>query len=496
MTRSSGVLLHISSLWGDHSEGGFGKAAFEWIDFLSVSGFTYWQVLPFCLPDKFNSPYSSYSAFSLNPFFIDLPDLFDRGLLTENELRAARQKTPYSCEFDRMWQERLPLLSAAAERFEKAPSEERAGMDVFFKKHPHTAEFCRFMALKKANAERPWQEWDTDVPDENEERLWRFSQYIFYIQWKKIKKYANDRGVKIIGDVPIYVSADSADVWAAPGQFCLDKDGHPSSVAGVPPDYFCADGQLWGNPLYDWGTMRRDGYAWWRQRAGFMTELFDGMRIDHFRGFESYFSIPAGEKTAKNGKWMRGPGMELVRAIREACGIGNDEDKTADAADDEFLIIAEDLGDITDDVRRLVDESGFPGMRVLQFGFLGDASSPHLPHNYDSHCVAYTGTHDNNTLLGYVWEQSDDVRRRLMDYCGYSGGDWNACYDAVLRTMFASRADLLILPVQDLLLYGSDTRLNTPGRSTGNWSYRVTKEQIGALDAGKLRYRNELYGRK
>ena len=349
------------------------------------------------------------------------------------------------------------------------------------------------MALKKANAERPWQEWDTDVPDVNEERLWRFSQYIFYIQWKKIKKYANDHGVKIIGDVPIYVSADSADVWAAPGQFCLDKDGHPSAVAGVPPDYFCADGQLWGNPLYDWDAMRRDGYAWWRQRAGFMTELFDGMRIDHFRGFESYFSIPAGEKTAKNGKWMRGPGMELVRAIREACGIGND---SAQNARDDFLIIAEDLGDITDDVRRLVDESGFPGMRVLQFGFLGDASSPHLPHNYPAHCVAYTGTHDNNTLLGYVWEQSDEVRRRLMDYCGYSGGDWNACYDAVIRAMYASHADLLILPVQDLLLYGSDTRLNTPGRSTGNWSYRVTKEQICGLDAGKLRYRNELYGRK
>ncbi|MCQ2354349.1 MAG: 4-alpha-glucanotransferase [Clostridia bacterium] len=492
MKRASGILMHISSLWGDYSEGSFGLPAREWIDFLAQSGFTYWQVLPFCLPDSFNSPYSSYSAFSLNPFFIDLPDLYARGLVTDAELEAARQKTPYSCEFDRLHKERLGLLSHAAERFDRRYGTlcaEREEMNNFFRDHPHTAEFCRFMALKKANGGKPWQEWDSDIPDEAEERLWRFSQYIFFVQWRKIKKYANEHGVKIIGDVPIYVSADSADVWAAPDQFCLDENGDPSSVAGVPPDYFCADGQRWGNPLYNWKRMRSDGYLWWRERAGFMTELFDGMRIDHFRGFESYFSIPAGEKTARNGKWLPGPGMELVDAIRDACGIG----KSADGED--FLIIAEDLGEITDEVRRLVYESGFPGMRVLQFGFLGDADSPHLPHNYDSCCVAYTGTHDNNTLLGYVWEQDDGTRRRIMDYCGYSGSDWNACYDAVLRTMFASHAGLLILPVQDLLLYGSDTRLNTPGRSTGNWSYRLTRDQLRDLDPSSLRRRNELYGR-
>jgi len=304
----------------------------------------------------------------------------------------------------------------------------------------------------------------------------------FFSQWKEIKAYANEKGISIIGDIPIYVAWDSADVWAAPEQFQLDKRKNPSSVAGVPPDYFSADGQLWGNPLYDWKRMNEDGFSWWKERMSFMLENFDGVRIDHFRGIESYFSIKAGEKTARNGKWKKGPGMALINALKPLC-----EGK---------LIIAEDLGDITPEVIKLVEDSGFPGMRVLQFGFIGDDNSPHLPHNYPNNCVAYTGTHDNNTLLGYVWDLDYETRRRVFDYCGYNGTDNDGSYDHLLRTMFASHADLLILPIQDLLFYGCDTRINKPGVAEGNWSYRMTRDQLNRIDRGKFRYWNRLFRRE
>ncbi len=476
MKRSSGVLLHVSSLWGGYSEGSFGKAAREWIDFLADCGFSYWQTLPFCLPDGYHSPYCSFSTFSVNPYFIDLPTLAEEGLLTEEELKGAEQKTPYACEFARLSKERLPLLAKAAKRFR-----EKDALDAFYADHPRTADFCRFMALRAANGELPWTEWTESEPDGETLELWRFTQYIFFRQWKRIKAYANEKGVSIIGDIPIYVALESADVWAAPEQFLLDKENKPVGVAGVPPDYFAADGQLWGNPLYHWKAMKEDGYSWWKDRIRFMCELFDGVRIDHFRGLESYYSIPAGETTARNGKWVKGPGMSLIRALKEAAG-----DK---------LLIAEDLGDITPAVHKLVKDSGFPGMRVLQFGFLGDPGSPHLPHNYDNHAVAYTGTHDNNTLLGYIWDLDEETRRQVLHYCGYYGEDWDKGYDYILRTMFRSHAGLLILPVQDLLLYGSDTRLNKPGTSDDNWSYRITRDQLGLIDREKFKEWNRLYGR-
>lgn len=474
--RKSGVLMHVSSLWGNYSEGSLGTEALEWIDFLADCGFGVWQVLPFCLPDEFNSPYKSFSAFSLNPNLIDLVSLQNAGLITAAELREAEQKTPFSCEFDRLSKERMTLLSKAAERFG-----ESSELNEFFEAHKQTAEFCRFMALRESNGNTPWTEWTVYTPNEKALRTWRFTQYIFFLQWSHIKEYANRRGISIIGDVPIYVAYDSADIFSNPSQFQLDKDKKPTLVAGVPPDYFCEDGQLWGNPLYDWKAMKSDGYSWWKERMSFMCELFDGVRIDHFRGIESYYAIPATDKTAKNGKWKKGPGMALIRALKSVCG-----DK---------LLIAEDLGDITNEVRKLVKDSGFPGMRVLQFGFLGDENSPHLPHNYDNDCVAYTGTHDNNTLLGYVWELDEFTRRRVLSYCGYAASDWDRSYDAILRTMFASHAGLLILPVQDLLLYGSDTRFNVPGQSTGNWAYRLTREQLKTVDRAKFREWNRMYGR-
>ncbi len=475
MKRQSGVLMHVSSLWGEYSEGAAGTEAREWVDWLADAGFGVWQVLPFCLPDDCNSPYKSFSAFSINPNFIDLPTLARQGLLTDAELEAAKQKTPYACEFERLGAERLTLLSRAAKRVT-----DRAPIDAFLQDHPQTALFCRFMAIKAANGGAEWVDWTSDTPNPELLATWQFAQYEAWRQWLELKRYANARGVSIVGDIPIYVAYDSADVWANRELFLLDARNRPTAVAGVPPDYFSADGQLWGNPLYDWKRMKRDGYAWWCDRMRFMLELFDGVRIDHFRGLESYFSIPAGETTARNGVWKKGPGMSFLRALKPVC-----EGK---------LIIAEDLGDITPAVYKLVRDSTYPGMRVLQFGFLGDGDSPHLPHNYEHNCVAYTGTHDNNTLLGYVWELDEVTRARLMAYCGYTG-DWDACYDAVLRTMLASHAGLLMLPVQDLLQYGSDTRINRPGVGEGNWSYRITKTQLAEVDAKKFRAWNQLYGR-
>ena len=468
--------MHVSSLWGEYSEGSFGAEAFAWIDFLSDCGFGLWQVLPFCLPDECNSPYKSFSAFSGNPNFIDLPTLCREGLITEDELIESRQKTPYSCEFERLSRERMPLLARAASRFSNT-----AAIDAYMQAHPQVEKFCEFMALREANGGKPWSEWTVDIPDASALRTWKFTQYTFDRQWRAVKEYANRRGIRIIGDMPIYVAYDSADVWANPDEFLLDRNKRPSSVAGVPPDYFCPDGQLWGNPLYNWHAMKKNDFAWWSERMRAACEWFDGIRIDHFRGIESYYTVDAKAENARNGVWKKGPGMSFVRAMRKVAG--------------NCMLIAEDLGDITPAVHKLVRDSGFPGMRVLQFGFLGDESSPHLPHNYTENCVAYTGTHDNNTLLGYVWELDAPTRARLLAYCGYTSDDWDHSYDAILRTMFASHAGTLVLPVQDLLLYGSDTRFNTPGRSEGNWSYRLTHDQLKTVDRAKFREWNRLYGR-
>jgi len=474
--RQSGVLLHISSLHGEYSIGSFGKPAFEFIDFLAECGFSYWQVLPFCIPDACGSPYKSEASFAGNPYFIDLPLLALEGLLTKNELEAAKQKTPYLAESERLSLEREALLRLAASR-----AENRDEILRFAASRPEIDNACRFLALKKANGGVAWQDFTVFDYSVDDYFYFAFTQFHFWRQWQAIKTYANAKGISVIGDIPIYVAGDSADVFYHRNQFLLDENGHPTAVAGVPPDYFAKEGQLWGNPLYNWRQMKRDNFSWWRARLAFMLELFDGVRIDHFRAFAGFWSVPATASSAKEGKWVKGPGMALVKALQEVAG--------------EKLIIAEDLGDITDDVRRLVEKSGFPGMRVLQFAFLGDPATPHLPHNYEENCVAYTGTHDNNTLLGYVWELDPETRARLLEYCGHTDPDWNGGYDAVLRTLWQTRARLVILPVQDLLLFGADTRMNTPGKSEGNWRYRITADQLLSLDTKKYRRLNELYGR-
>ena len=478
MERRSGVLLHISSLWGDYSCGTFGKAGRKFVNFLHSSGFCCWQVLPFCLPDVFSSPYSSYSAFSVNPNFIDLEQLCDVGLLSAEELSAAKQKSPYVCEFDRLSAERFALLQKASDRMTRG-----ADFYEFFESHTHTEKFCEFMARRTANGGKDFREWDFDGFDEKFYETWRFICYVFIRQWKDLKSYANEKNIKIIGDIPIYVAADSADVWESPDQFLLDARKRPTRVAGVPPDYFSADGQLWGNPIYDWKKMSADGFAWWRDRIAFMAELFDCVRIDHFRGIESYYSCEPDASNARDGIWSKGPGMKLINALREAAGGCE--------------LIAEDLGIITPEVKALVENSSCPGMRVFQFGFDGDSGNAHLPYNYPKNCVAYTGTHDNNTLLGFIWELDGETRGRILSYCGFERPDWNCreAYYSVIRTMLSSVADTVIFPLQDLLLYGADTRMNRPGVSEGNWGWRFTEEQLNGLDRNYLRYLNGLYGR-
>ena len=476
--RASGVLMHISSLFGDYSCGAFSDAAKYFIDFLADCGFSYWQVLPFCMVDECNSPYKSYSTFGGNPYFVDPDTLYKEGLLTREELDGARQQTPYSCEFVRLYHTRFDLLRKAASRVDAAT---RDKIERFIASDNYLETFCDFMSLKYANGEKPWFEWTVHEGDEDTRFLWKFIQYEFFKQWKTIRAYANERGVRIIGDIPIYVALDSCDVYSAKELFCLRPDNKPSCVAGVPPDYFAEDGQLWGNPLYDWDAMKRDGYRWWLDRLRHALTLFDGVRIDHFRGLEAYWAVPGDAKTAREGQWMPGPGMDLVSRLREEAG--------------DALIIAEDLGDMTESAIQLVRDSGFPGMRVFQFAFLGNDDNPHLPHNYVRNCVAYSGTHDNNTLLGYLWEMDDASRRRMLDYCGYTDPNWTAGCSAVLRTLFASHAGLVIFPIQDLLGYGSDTRLNIPGKADGNWQYRVTKEQLDSIDRAHFRRLNALYKR-
>lgn len=478
MERKSGVLMHVSSLWGDYSCGSFGKAAKEFVDFLSAGGFSYWQVLPFGLVDECNSPYKSYSTFGGNPYFVDLESLFEERLITSEELNSARQNTPYSCEFERLSKKRANLLLTASKRVN---NELRDKINSFIDNNSHLKDFCRFMALKSANEDAEWVSWSIKDFDEDIEFGWRFIQFEFFTQWAKIKDYANQKGIGIIGDIPIYVSFDSSDVYFNKNLFMMDDNNRLTDVAGVPPDYFAEDGQLWGNPLYKWDEMEKDNFKWWQDRISFALNLFDGVRIDHFRAFESFWEVKGDAETAKEGKWVKGPGMKLINALKSVAG-----DK---------LIIAEDLGDITKEVIELVEESGFPGMRVFQFGFFG-GDTPHKPHNYINNSVAYSGTHDNNTLLGYLWETPMDIKNDIMKYCACNPQEWNekGC-QAIIRTIMSSNAGLTIFPVQDLLGYGNDTRLNVPGRAHGNWLYRITKEQLGLINTEKYKELNRLYGR-
>ena len=468
--------MHPSSLWGEYSIGSFGDEAYRFVDFLYECGFGVWQTLPFCITDEFNSPYKSPAAFSLNPYFIDLTELYRNGYLTKSELLSAKSEERYICEFERLKKERMPLLFKAAERaLEKGGIKER--VDAFIKENPRVAAAARFLSLKDKYKDVRLNE---SGEGSETEPLWEFLHYEFYRQWQGVKKYANEKGIEIIGDIPIYVSEDSADVWENPELFLLDSKGFCREVAGVPPDYFSEEGQLWGNPIYNYSNMKKDGFSWWRERIRHTLSLFDGARIDHFRGIDAYWSIPRG-KRAIDGKWKKGPGASLVKALCDEAG--------------ERLLIAEDLGDIDDSVRKLISKFSLPGMRVFEFAFLGDRESPHLPHNYINNSVAYSGTHDNNTLLGYLFECDSSTRTKIFEYCGYCGSSIDEGAKTVIKTLFSSSAGMVILPIQDVLGFGSDTRMNTPGKSCGNWVYRVTEEQISRVDKSYYKRLSYIYSR-
>ncbi len=460
--RAAGVLMPIFALPSGYSSGNFGRCAYAFVDLLAAGGFSYWQVLPFTVPDRFHSPYASPSAFSLNPLFLDLDDLALRGLLTEEELATAREGISYACEYDRLARERLPLLALAASRFT-----EHEAIRAFLARHPYIEDYCRFEGLKAANADLPWQSFTEKEPDAAVFRTYAFISYIFWEQWSRLKAYANERGISIIGDIPIYVSLDSADVFFRPELFALKEDGYPTGVAGVPPDYFSEDGQMWGNPLYNWEKMKEDGFAFWRARIRHMLSLFDGVRLDHFRGFDTYFDIPFPAENARDGVWREGPRFAFVDMLNEEAG--------------DSLLIAEDLGDLCPSVAELLAYSGFPGMRVFAFALDGEASH-HIPYRYPHNTVAYSGTHDNNTLLGFFHVLPEEKRTAFYRYCGYHGNNLHEGCRAALETLYASHAGLVILPIQDLLFFGADTRFNTPGRAEGNWKFRVTEEQMLSVD--------------
>ena len=468
--------MHISSLHGDYSCGSFGKSAYDFIDFLKECGFSYWQTLPFCIPDENNSPYTSQTSFGGNPYFIDLGILYSKGLITKAEITEQRQVSSFSCDFNSLHKKRMPLLKKAALRVT-----DRNKIEKYISNYPRLKNCCEFLSLKEANGNTSWNNWKTIKIDEETLFAHKFIQYEFHTQWNDVKTYANKNGIKIIGDLPFYVAYDSCDVWSDQNLFLLGNDKKPLCVAGVPPDYFSENGQFWGNPIYDWDYMKKEGYTWWKDRISYAFDAFDVIRIDHFRAFSEYWAIPANAKTAKTGKWIKGPAEEMIDIIKDVA-----EGK---------CVIAENLGIVDERVNNLLKYSNFSGMSVFQFGCDGNSNNIHLPHNYQNNSFAYTGTHDNNTLLGFIWELDHYTRKRVLEYVGYSGADFNKCFDSIIRIMLMSPAACVMFPIQDILKFGSDTRMNIPGVAGGNWGFRITKQQLDSIDREKYLSLNKMYSR-
>lgn len=474
--RSAGILCHISSLASPYGIGTLGKKAYEFVDFLEKAGQKWWQVLPVCPTSYGDSPYQSNSAFAGNPYFIDLDILCEAGLLKKSEINNYFfGDDPEKVDYKLMFDYRYPLLRKAYARFEKS----QEYFDFCDRNRFWLDDYALFMAIKEHNHYCCWLDWDADVRFCREDALnfyrdrlsrniefYYFLQFEFYRQWADLKRYANERGIGIIGDMPIYVALDSAEVWKSPWLFELDENKLPRRVAGCPPDAFSDKGQLWGNPLYNWDLMREQGYDWWIKRLRLSFELFDRVRIDHFRGFEAYYAIEYGRDDARVGVWEKGPGMALFDAVRARLGnVG---------------IIAEDLGFLTDDVHALLANTGYPGMKVLQFAFNPYEDNMYLPHNYPRNCVAYTGTHDNDTFLGWFSAVKGEEKNFAADYLGIKRKA--AAPAAAIRALMASPADTVIIPFQDYLGKGSESRMNTPSTTGGNWLYRMLPDEPdGAL---------------
>lgn len=488
--RGCGVLLHPTSLPGPGGIGSLGKDARRFVDLLAAMGMSYWQVLPLTPPACGNSPYSAFSAFAGNPLLIDLDQITVDGDLPVISYEDSLNDT--CVDFEAVFEKKMTLLKTAGTRFlanEAAPCKQEFW--DFCNTTPWLHDYALFMALKRRYKGRSWEKWPDGMalltPEKYEKAsvelgpeigIKKYIQWQFFRQWRKLRSYAAGKGIAIIGDIPIFVGYDSADVWSHRELFLLDSKGKPTVVAGVPPDYFSATGQLWGNPLYDWEMMGRQKYAWWIDRFRSMFELFDIIRVDHFRGFEAAWHVPVGEKTAINGTWIKAPGVILFDAIFAALG--------------KLPVIAEDLGVITPEVVVLRDRYDFPGMKIVQFAFDSGPTNPYLPHNHQKNSVVYTGTHDNDTTTGWYDSLSDTQRSRVRRYMGSRGDDTVEC---ILRTVLMSVADTAIVPLQDLIRLGSEARMNVPGTAFGNWGWRFTWNMVARDLAGHVRDQIECYGR-
>ncbi len=489
--RASGILLHPTSLPGRFGIGDLGPAAYQFVDFLADSGQKLWQVLPLGPTGYGNSPYMSYSAMAGNPLLISPEKLRDQGLLTDAELENLPAFPDATIDYDRVSSVKMEWLWQAFTRFQSQRQEEF--LAFCDRKADWLDDYAMFMAIKQMNRGKGWNAWNPAIakrdPDalkackiflETEIAFRKYLQFEFFRQWGELRRYANQRGIQIIGDIPIYVAHDSADVWANPQNFCLHpKTGETTLMAGVPPDYFSVTGQLWGNPIYNWYFLRRENYRWWVQRFQGLLDLVDWIRIDHFRGFEAYWAVPYGETTAMNGWWIKGPRSAFFKAIADQLG--------------QLPIIAEDLGVITPQVEALRDEFGFPGMKILQFAFGSGAGNAYLPHNYPRNCVAYTGTHDNDTTVGWFNQLSQAEQEQVRRYLGSDGSEeihWD-----LIQLAMSSVADWAILPLQDILGLGTEARMNVPSKGEGNWAWRYKMGVLTEEIRDRLRILSETYGR-
>lgn len=492
--RTSGILLPVASLPGKYGIGTFGKEAYNFVDSLSAAGQAYWQILPLGPTGYGDSPYQSFSTFAGNPYFIDLQTLIEEGLLTKKECDACDfGASDDYIDYEKLYFARYDLLRKA---FDRAKISNKKDYKEFCKKNESWLDdYALFMAVKNSFGGVSYIEWDDDIRTRQPEAMakytklyikdidfYKFLQYEFDKQWKALKSYANGKNVKIIGDIPIYVAFDSADTWANPELFQFDSKGYPTAVAGCPPDGFSATGQLWGNPLYDWKYHKETGYKWWITRIAHCYELYDMIRIDHFRAFDAYYAIPYGDPTAEFGKWKKGPGMGLFNAIRAELG--------------ELDMIAEDLGFLTESVLALVRKSGFPGMKVLQFAFDSREDSDYLPHNYIKNSVVYTGTHDNETIVGWFKTLKKVDRQMALDYLNIV--EFSSDYElsrAFIKLAMGSVSNLCVIPMQDYLALGSEARINKPATLGGNWVWRMKKGAFTKKLSTEIKSITKLYAR-
>ena len=491
--RASGIILHPTSFTGSYGIGDIGPEAYRWVDFLKQAGCSLWQILPLGPTGYGDSPYQCFSAFAGNPYLISPTVLLDEDLLHTNDL-VDRPKFPENqVDFGAVIPWKLGVLDRAFNRFNNSGSPAlKAELEKFKQDQAHWLDdFALFMALKESHGGAPWPTWEPPLRRRDPQAIEEarnihnvaiqrqvFRQFLFFRQWGALKAYANRHGIKIVGDVPIFVAHDSADVWANSELFYLDNNGNPTVVAGVPPDYYSPTGQLWGNPLYRWKIHADRGYEWWQERLRAVLQLVDIIRLDHFRGFAGYWEVPGGEKTAEKGRWVKGPGEDFFLKIEKAVG--------------DLPLIAEDLGEITPDVPELRDQFHLPGMKVLQFAFGGDQDDDFLPHNYPHNCVTYTGTHDNNTSWGWYRAAPESERDFCRRYLARDGSDivWD-----MIRAIWGSVAMFAITPMQDILNLGTEARMNFPGRPSGNWTWRMPAGALNEALVYRLKEFNSLFGR-